>query len=40
MKCVGFQSVVARGSEWSATGQVTLPIPENFPTAEKVSSAP
>ena len=40
MKCVGFQSVVARGSEWSATGQVTLPIPENFPTAEKISSAP
>lgn len=40
MKCVGFQSVVARGSEWSATGQVTLPIPENFPTAEKTSSAP
>lgn len=40
MKCVGFQSVVARGSEWSATGQVTLPIPENFPTAEKSSSAP
>ena len=39
MKCVGFQSVVARGSEWSATGQVTLPIPENFPTAEKTSSA-
>ena len=40
MKCVGFQSVVARGSEWSATGQVTLPVPENFPTAEKSSSAP
>ena len=40
MKCVGFQSVVARGSEWSATGQVTLPIPENFPTADKVSAAP
>ena len=40
MKCVGFQAVVARGCEWSATGQVTLPIPENFPTAEKVSSEP
>ena len=40
MKCVGFQSVVARGSEWAATGQVTLPIPENFPTADKLSSAP
>ncbi len=40
MKCVGFQSVVARGSEWSATGKVTLPIPETFPTAEKSVSAP
>ncbi|MCX7423001.1 MAG: ThuA domain-containing protein [Planctomycetia bacterium] len=40
MKCVGFQSVVSRGSEWSATGEVTLPIPENFPKADKVSSAP
>lgn len=40
MKCVGFQSVVARGSEWSATGEVTLTIPENFPTAEKTSSVP
>lgn len=40
MKCVGFQSVVARGSEWSATGQVTLPIPENFPTSEKTSAVP
>jgi hypothetical protein len=38
MKCVGFQSVVARGSEWAATGEVTLPIPDKFPTAEKTSS--
>jgi uncharacterized protein len=38
MKCVGFQSVVARGAEWAATGKVTLPLPENFPTAEKSSS--
>lgn len=39
MKCVGFQSVVARGAEWAATGKVTLPIPKNFPTAEKTSVA-
>ncbi|MCA9116254.1 MAG: ThuA domain-containing protein [Planctomycetaceae bacterium] len=37
MKCVGFQTIVARGSEWAATGKVTLPVPENFPTAEKTS---
>ncbi len=40
MKCVGFQSVVSRGAEWAATGKVTLLIPENFPTAEKVSVVP
>ncbi len=38
MKCVGFQSVVARGTEWAATGQVTLSIPDAFPTAEETSS--
>lgn len=36
MKCVGFQTIVARGSEWAATGKVTLPVPEDFPTADKV----
>ncbi len=40
MKCVGFQSVVARGSEWVATGKVTLPVPKEFPTAETVVSIP
>jgi type 1 glutamine amidotransferase len=32
IRCVGFQTVMTRGSEWAATGKVTLPIPENFPT--------
>jgi type 1 glutamine amidotransferase len=32
IRCVGFQTVVARGSEWAATGKVTLPIPADFPT--------
>lgn len=32
IRCVGFQTVVARGSEWAATGEVTLPIPRDFPT--------
>lgn len=40
IQCVGFQTTVARGAEWAATGQVTLPIPSDFPTAEKVSLAP
>jgi type 1 glutamine amidotransferase len=39
IKCIGFQTVVARGSEWTATGNVTLPIPSDFPTAEEVRLA-
>lgn len=31
IRCVGFQTVVARGSEWAATGKVTLPVPQEFP---------
>jgi type 1 glutamine amidotransferase len=38
MKCVGFQTIIARGTEWVATGKVTLPLPKRFPTAsEKLS---
>lgn len=37
MKCVGFLTLVARSCEWAATGKVTIPIPDNFPTAEKTS---
>lgn len=40
MKCVGFQTVVARGSEWVATGKVTLSVPKEFPNAEKSVSIP
>lgn len=39
MECVGFQFTLQRGTEWAATGKVTLnQIPENFPTPEKTSS--
>lgn len=38
MECVGFQSVVARGAEWVATGEVTLPIPDDFPEAAETST--
>jgi len=38
MKCVGFQTIVTRGSEWVATDKVTLPLPKDFPTAEKTLS--
>ena len=36
-ECVGFITTLVRGAEWAATGQVTLPIPDDFPTADKVS---
>jgi type 1 glutamine amidotransferase len=40
MKCVGFIATYQRGCEWAATGKVTLPVPPNFPTPDKVSSRP
>lgn len=40
MKCVGFRVTFARGCEWAATGKVTQKVPEDFPTAEKVSTRP
>ena len=38
MKCVGFLATVQRGTEWAATGKVTIPIPENFPGPTKPST--
>ena len=37
-ECVGFITTWQRGTEWAATGKVTLPIPADFPSAEKTSS--
>jgi type 1 glutamine amidotransferase len=37
MKCVGFITTLQRGTEWAATGAVTIPIPDNFPPAGKTS---
>lgn len=34
-ECVGFITVFLRGTEWAATGKVTVEIPEDFPTADK-----
>lgn len=36
MRCVGFITLLVRGSEWAATGKVTVPIPDDFPTADTV----
>jgi type 1 glutamine amidotransferase len=40
MRCVGFMVTLQRGTEWAATGKVTIPIPSNFPTADKTSAIP
>ncbi len=36
MKCAGFISTLERGTEWAATGKVTIPIPNNFPGPDAV----
>jgi uncharacterized protein len=40
LRCAGFQTLFLRGVEWAATGKVTVPLPEDFPTAEKISVRP
>ena len=40
MRCLGFAATLQRGTEWAATGKVTLPLPAPFPTADKTSSLP
>ncbi len=40
MRCWGFVATLQRGSEWAATGRVTLALPKDFPTATKESSLP
>ncbi|MEQ8210419.1 MAG: ThuA domain-containing protein [Lacipirellulaceae bacterium] len=37
MECIGFISSFQRGTEWAATGKVTIPLPEDFPGEEKPS---
>jgi type 1 glutamine amidotransferase len=37
LDCVGFQTLLARGVQWAATGAVTIPIPADFPGPEKIS---
>jgi len=39
-ECVGFITTLQRGAEWAATGAVSLPVPADFPTADKTASRP
>jgi len=34
LEYVGFQTLLARGMEWAASGRVTIPVPTDFPSAE------
>lgn len=38
IESVGFIISFLRGTEWAASGEVTIPIPEDFPTAENSTS--
>lgn len=37
MRCAGVQTVVVRALQWLASRPVTLPVPADFPTADKMS---
>lgn len=36
-RCIGFQTTLIRATEWLATGNTSYKIPENFPSANKIS---
>lgn len=38
IRCVGFQTTFLRGTEWAATGEVTIPVPEDFPGPDEPRS--
>ncbi|MBN9118066.1 MAG: ThuA domain-containing protein [Planctomycetes bacterium] len=40
MRCWGFAGTLIRGTEWAATGAVTIPLPKEFPSADKASPIP
>ncbi len=35
--CVGFQTSLIRAAEWVATGAVSFPVPEDFPTEDAIA---
>lgn len=37
IQCAGFQTLLLRGAEWAATGEVTQSLPADFPTDKTVS---
>lgn len=37
MLCMGFQTSLIRAAEWLATGAVSYPVPDDFPTEEAIA---
>ncbi len=37
-ECVGFITFLQRGTEWAATGNVTIEVPEDYPSADQARS--
>lgn len=40
IECVGFITTLLRGTEWAATGKVTIPVPKDFPTETETKRRP
>ena len=40
VQCAGFQTLLVRGAQWAATGQVTTEVPADFPTADAARTRP
>lgn len=40
MECTGFQVTLLRGAEWAAVGEVTQPIPKDFPLEDTYTLRP
>ena len=40
LECSGVRALLQRGTEWAATGRVTLPLPHVFPTEHAVAASP
>ena len=38
-RCIGFQTLMIRTTEWLATGQTTYPVPTNFPKRNRIKLA-
>ena len=38
LECVAMITLLQRGTEWAATGEVTIPVPADFPTGKKTST--